>query len=51
MMIVVNIGAEEEHAAVIFTDLGKAQYFGKELSRAFEISYFENQMADSSDFE
>ena len=36
-MVVVHVGAEEEHATVVFADLRKVQNFRKELSRAFEV--------------
>jgi hypothetical protein len=51
MMIVFNIGAEEEHAAVIFTDLRKSHHLGEKLARAFEILDFENEVANAFDSE
>jgi hypothetical protein len=36
VMVVINIRAEEQHAAIVLADLGKTQDFGEKFARAFE---------------
>jgi hypothetical protein len=51
VVVVFDVGAEKEHAAIILSDLRKSHYFGKKLARTFEILHFQNEMPDAFDFE
>jgi hypothetical protein len=51
MMVVLNVGAEEQHAAIVFSNLRKAEHLGEKLARALEISDLEHKVPDSFDFE
>jgi hypothetical protein len=51
MVIVVNVGAEKQHTAIVLTDLREAHHFGEKLARVFKVSNFEYEMADALDLE
>src|SRR6476646_7499884 len=50
VMIVEDIGAEKQHAAVVLSDLWEAEHFSEELARTLEVFDFKNQVADPSNF-